>query len=116
MNLGIVGYRDFLDEDFIFKKINKWIEKNGKPIKIISGGATGVDSIAIKYAKLHEIPYQEFLPDRSLGKNGLLIRNTLIVNHSDVILAFPSQLSKGTFDTINKGNKKGIPVIIKYVD
>lgn len=42
-------------------------------------------------------------------------RNTEIVNHSDKLIAFHVNESKGTQDTIDKANKKGIPVkIFKY--
>lgn len=39
-------------------------------------------------------------------------RNTQIVNHSDELIAFHVNESKGTQDTIDKANKKGIPVKI----
>lgn len=42
-------------------------------------------------------------------------RNTQIVNHSNELIAFHVNESKGTQDTINKAQKKGIPVkIFKY--
>ena len=53
--VGIVGCRKFDDYDLFKQKIIEWINKNGPIDKIVSGGATGADSLAERYAKDNSI-------------------------------------------------------------
>lgn len=77
-----------------------------KPEFIVSGGAKGIDSYAKKLSEDLNISLLEFKPDyKTYGKNAPLVRNELIVKNSDVIIAFPSESSKGTYDTIRKAKK-----------
>lgn len=119
--LAIVGYRHFNDYDKAKNEIDKWISNNNKDIQdiksIISGGATGADTLAKRYANEHHINMIEHLAswkkkdpftgkmvyDRDSGKK----RNTLIVNDCTHLIAFISKYSKGTWDTINKAEKAG---------
>lgn len=76
------------------------------PEFIVSGGAKGIDSYAKQLSKDLNIPLLEFKPDyKTYGKKAPLQRNTLIVENSDVIIAFPSESSKGTYDTIRKARE-----------
>ena len=76
------------------------------PEFIVSGGAKGIDSYAKQLSKDLNIPLLEFKPDyKTYGKNAPIVRNELIVKNSDVIIAFPSESSKGTYDTIRKAKK-----------
>ena len=56
MRLAIVGSREMKDSALFNKVINEFIAKNGAPIAIVSGGASGADSLAEKYACLNKIP------------------------------------------------------------
>lgn len=112
--LGIVGSRNYDDYMTFEKYINEWISTHGVPLCIISGGATGIDTLAKKYAREHDISFREFVADwKKYGKNAGPKRNTLIVNASTHLIAFPGPESIGTYDTINKANKKklGMDVI-----
>lgn len=76
------------------------------PEFIVSGGAKGIDAYAAQLSKDLNIPLLEFKPDyKTYGKNAPLVRNELIVKNSDVIIAFPSESSTGTYDTIRKARK-----------
>ena len=76
------------------------------PIVIISGGASGIDAYAAQLSKDLNIPLLEFKPDyKTYGRGAPLQRNTLIVENSDVVIAFPSESSKGTYDTIRKAKQ-----------
>ena len=115
-SLGIVGSRNFNDYNLFKILIDEYIEDNGKPSKIISGGASGADSLAKRYAIENNIDLIEYKPDWSLGKKAGPIRNSKIVENCDCIIAFPSRSGRGTQDTINKSQNKNIPVKIIYID
>lgn len=119
MNLAIVGSRDYTNYHEFSKITSNFIKKYGKPDIIISGGAKGADSLAKEYAKQHNIPIKEFLPDWSKGLSAGPIRNSLIINNSTHVIAFPSRKGKGTQDSIKKtknNNLKNIPLEIHYID
>lgn len=107
MILAIVGSRTFkgsIEEDvseFILKKMGQ------VPKLIVSGGARGVDSLAVAYARKHKIPYKTFLPEWSkLGKKAGLARNTDIINAATHVIAFPDKKGgNGTRDSIRKAQK-----------
>ncbi|MGN1111705.1 MAG: SLOG family protein [Acutalibacteraceae bacterium] len=79
--------------------------------EIVSGGASGVDSCAGQYAKAHNIPLTEFLPDyRKYGKAAPLKRNIQIIEYADCVLAFWDGRSHGTRFVIDKCRRMGVPV------
>jgi predicted Rossmann fold nucleotide-binding protein DprA/Smf involved in DNA uptake len=105
MILAIVGGRDFNNVDLFLETVTKF-----NPSAIISGGAAGADTLAEQYAKTHAIPLQVFQADwKKYGRQAGPIRNKLIVESSDEVLAFWDGSSKGTQSTIKlatKANKK----------
>lgn len=112
--VAIVGSRYYTNYDTIERIVDGL---HLSPTCIVSGGARGVDTLAERYAQNRNIPCQVFTPDwKRFGKGAGIMRNTDIVASVNVIVAFPSKDSKGTFDTINKARKKGIIVHIHYVD
>lgn len=125
MKVAIVGCRDYNNYTYFKEKIEEWINEHGPIDSIVSGGATGVDTLAEKYADENNIkkiiyPVSEEEWHR-LGFAAGPIRNTKIINelltspnHCHVI-ALPSKKSKGTYDTIRKANNKKIPVTIFHV-
>jgi predicted Rossmann fold nucleotide-binding protein DprA/Smf involved in DNA uptake len=65
MRLAIVGSRTFLNplwEIEATEYITRCIKWFG-PELIISGGAEGIDTLAVDIANAYDIPTQEFLPD-----------------------------------------------------
>ena len=121
MKVAIVGCRSYNNYPYFKEKIEEWIQKNGKIDVIVSGGATGIDSLAEKYADDNHIPKIIYsVPKEDWHKIGDIagpLRNTKIINElSEVstchVIAFPSKKSKGTYDTIRKANNKKIPITI----
>lgn len=126
MRIAIVGSRDFNDYDFLVKTINQLF-----PIieVIISGGARGVDTLAERYAEDNNIQKEIYLanwptltPGCRIGvnksgnrynKDAGHIRNTIIVEKADAIIAFWDGKSPGTKNTIEKAKamKKLIHII-----
>lgn len=120
--LGIVGSRLLeggYQERLIVEKIDEWITANcnkDSVIKIVSGGATGVDTVARNYAIQRGLELKEFHANWSLGRKAGSLRNTQIVAAITHLIAFPIRESVGTMDTIRKAQHKGIPVTIHYLN
>ena len=114
MIIGITGSRNFEPKQTVFDVLNK-IYKYNNITKIVSGGAKGPDSLGAEWAKQNNIELKEHLPDwDKYGKSAGFRRNSLIVDDSDVILAFWNGESKGTkntMDTAIKKNKKVYRVV-----
>lgn len=81
--------------------------------RIVSGGATGVDSLAELFAKKHDIPLVVHAADwRRFGRRAGPMRNKNIIRDIDILLAFPSEHSVGTLHTIQEAqhNNKNVHV------
>lgn len=114
--LAIVGSRNFNDKSSFTKHVQEWIRENGKPEKIVSGGATGADRLARNFAKDNNIDLIEFLPDYNKhGRIAPLLRNTQIVECCTHAIAFPSKNGSGTQDTIRKLKNSNKSVTIHFV-
>lgn len=106
MKLAIIGSRHIQDFDLSLVVPTTTTE-------IISGGAKGVDTIARHFAQARGLKITEFLPEYSkYGKSAPIIRNKMIVNNADAILAIWDGSSKGTAFTIDFAKKQGKQVII----
>ena len=109
MRLAIIGSRSFNNYDSFEKTIFKNYKiENIK--EIISGGAEGTDTLAEEFAIKYSIPMSIFIPDWDLyGDYAKDIRNILIIDSSDEVIAFWDSISKGTkhlIDISNKAKKK----------
>ena len=106
MKIAIIGSRTC-------RKVDIKTHLDESPTSIISGGAKGADTYARDFAKANNIPFTEFLPDYAkYGSLAPLIRNKLIVDHCDMVLAFWDGKSRGTKHTINYAKQQGKPVRI----
>lgn len=117
MKLGIVGSRDFKDYLVLKEEIEK-LPEFSLIDEIISGGAKGADKLGVDYAKDNKIPWRVFYPKWRV--NGMydhkagFKRNSLIVEHSDIIIAFWDGRSGGTLDTIKKAEQFNKKIHIIY--
>ncbi len=74
--------------------VDEYIKEIGIPQIIISGGATGIDTMAELYAKKHNIPTQIFQAEwKQHGKRAGILRNIDIINASTHVLALPTSKS-----------------------
>ena len=112
MRVAIVGSRHFIDYEFFKEYIPEFVSKEAS--LIVSGGATGVDTLAEVYAREHNIKTQIFLPDYKTypPKIAPIKRNTTIVENCDILIAFWNHKTPGTRNSIEQANKKRIPVHI----
>jgi hypothetical protein len=103
MKIAIVGSRDFKDWGLLCS-----VMKEYRPSEIISGGAMGADSMAAAWAKEKGIPLKEFLPDyKKYGRSAPIRRNDLIVDASEMVIAFWDGTSRGTKYTYDYAEKAG---------
>jgi predicted Rossmann fold nucleotide-binding protein DprA/Smf involved in DNA uptake len=114
MILAIVGSRSVDDYDYVCSVIDTYIQANGTPELIVSGGARGIDSLAERYAKEHNIPTKIFPAEWGrLGKSAGYVRNALIVDACTHVLAIYDGVSKGTAHTINLARQKNKVVCVQ---
>jgi len=86
------------------------------PFVLVSGSAAGADSLAEEYADRHNYPKIIHIPDwNTYGRSAGFRRNRLIVDDSDLVLAFWDGSSSGTKSTIDICRHTNTPVeIITY--
>ncbi len=102
IKLAIVGSRNFNNYSTVFTEIFK-LHESYNIIKIVSGGAKGADKLAEQYAQELNIPTKIIYADwDTYGKRAGYIRNKLIWDEVDLIIAFWDGESKGTKHTIDK--------------
>jgi len=114
MRVAVVGSRSFNDYSFMENALDSYC-KAGMISKIVSGGAKGADTLAKRYAKEHDIDFEEFTAQWDFfGKSAGYRRNIKIVDNSDMIVAFIVKgfENKGTNHTIKIAYDKGKDVVI----
>ena len=117
MKLAIVGSRDFrnyvLLKKTILETLLKWDTKVEDIECIVSGGARGADMLGEIWANKNKLNKKIFKPEwDKYGKGAGIMRNTDIVDESTHMIAFVAPTSRGTWDSIRKAQKKGIPIEI----
>lgn len=104
MKVAIVGSRDLFVEN-----LEDYVPMDAE--EIISGGASGIDFCAMRYAHKHRIPLTEIRPDYRRYKRGApLKRNLEIIAKADLVLAFWDGSSTGTKFVIDNCIKQNVPV------
>jgi len=114
MKLAVIGGRDFRDKELLYSTLNSL---KIKPEKIISGGASGADTLAESWANDNKIEVQIFYPDwKKHGKAAGPIRNRLIIGNCDVCIAFWDGKSRGTKSSIDLCKTNGVSLhVINYL-
>lgn len=123
MRVAIIGSRSITDRDKVNQIIFKFLSQANVPIPVIlSGGAVGVDSLALDYAKEHGYDYILFEPYHLLDRRAefkpdfFFARNRQIVKNADCVLAIWDTKSKGTEHTIKYAQSLNKPVtVIKVI-
>lgn len=111
MKIAIIGSRECGNFNFEQELKNRLLVFPTDTI--ISGGARGIDTLAAQYARKRGMKLLEFRPDyATFGRGATFVRNRLIVDMADVVLAYWNGTSRGTKYTIEYAKKKYVPVII----
>lgn len=108
MNIAVVGSRTF-DNYALLKSVLD----NYHIATIVSGGASGADSLAQQYAQEKGILIKVYPADwKKYGRAAGAIRNKEIVHTADYIFAFWDQRSPGTKNCLEFANKHNKPYTI----
>jgi predicted Rossmann fold nucleotide-binding protein DprA/Smf involved in DNA uptake len=113
MKVIIAGSRDFHDYDIVLKAIK---ESQFNISEVVSGMASGVDQLAIRYAQENNLPLHEYWAEWEFyGKSAGPIRNRLMAKNADALIAIHSKDSKGTKNMIETALKEGLRVFVRLV-
>ncbi len=114
MKLAIVGSRTFNDYETLSYALKSHFSSM-RVDEIISGGASGADKLAAKFAKENGIKLTEFLPDWDKhGRAAGFIRNEDIVGAGDFLVAFWDGVSRGTRNDLSIAKRLKKPTLIIY--
>ncbi|HAN21645.1 MAG TPA: hypothetical protein DCP51_08250 [Clostridiales bacterium] len=109
MKVAVIGSRSITNID-----IERYLPKG--ITLLITGGAVGIDTIAEKYADRKRIKKQIFFPDYGrYGKSAPLMRNKLIVDNADIVIAIWDGVSTGTNYTVKYAERIGKPFELHIV-
>lgn len=114
--LAIVGSRRWCDYPEFTNILEDWIKEHDVPTSIVSGGASGVDSMTRKWAIDQKIPLVEHLIDKKKYRlRASHVHHKEIVQACTHLLALPGLRSVGTFDSIKKARKAKKHITIRSV-
>ena len=109
VRVAIVGSREYPD----WHQVYQYVETLPADAVVISGGARGVDRVAVEYARRRRLITEVYPADwETHGKSAGFIRNQTIVERADQIVAFWDGTSKGTADTIRRARAAGKPIMV----
>jgi hypothetical protein len=113
MKVIIAGGRDFVNYD-VLKNFCDYILVNQDDVEIISGNAVGADALGERYAKERGYKLTLFPADWDKhGKKAGFIRNSVMANVADGLIAFHDGVSKGTAMMIKLAQEKNLKVRVK---
>jgi hypothetical protein len=111
--LAVIGGRSFQDYACLSRHVQRLMGLYNVHT-LVSGGASGTDRLAERFARENGLPMLVLLPDWSLGPGADLLRNKEIVEKADYVLAFWNKRSKGTSNTIQRAKKTGKRLRVVY--
>lgn len=116
MRLLVCGPRNWDNKWYVYDILQRLTHANGDTI--ITGGATGVDSIALGWAKEHGVEWERYPAEwTTYGRSAGPIRNKRMLDEGkpNLVVAFQRYGVFGTVGThnmIRQALKAGIPVLI----
>tara|TARA_R110000803_G_scaffold157924_2_gene222251 strand:- start:4389 stop:4739 length:351 start_codon:yes stop_codon:yes gene_type:complete len=109
MRLIVAGGRYFDDYDLLKMELDRFLSDVDGEIEIVSGMASGADSLGIKYAKEKGYPVKEFYAQwGQFGKKAGPLRNAEMANYATHCVCFWDGISKGTGNMIDLAEKNGL--------
>lgn len=110
----IAGGRYFSDYELLKKTCDEFLQdKTGEEIVIISGHASGADTLGERYAQEKGFKIETYPADwKKYGRAAGTIRNEQMANIANALVAFWDGKSKGTKSMISLAKKKGLQVFV----
>ena len=112
MRVLVCGGRDNNDEDYVVKTLDRVLSARGPFERVIHGDARGVDRIAGKWARAHNILEWDFLPEwHRVDPESGVNRNQrmMLAGAPDLVIAFPG--GEGTESMVAQAKAADIEVI-----
>jgi len=107
--VAIVGSRKWTDHEMV----RGYVYSLDDDDTVVSGGAKGVDSWAELYARERGLDVIIFKPDwNQHGRRAGMLRNHDIVENCDRMVAFWSDSSTGTANSISRARAAGKPTLV----
>lgn len=112
-SVAVVGSRDVKSCAALARRLGELA-----PVKVVSGGAKGVDALAANWARTHGVPLVELRPDYAAhGPTAAThVRNAEIVKRASLVLVVWDGRSKGTLSTLRAAQRLGRPVELLPLD
>lgn len=118
MRVIIAGGRDYKNYNFVKEQLDELWSKHLelKELTILNGMASGVDSLAYKWAKERNFTIEEYPAQwNRYGKAAGPMRNRQMAEKADVLIAFWDGHSPGTQNMIEEARAKKLKIkIIGY--
>ena len=113
----VAGCRDFADYELLKEKCDFYLQ-NKKPeiIVIVSGHASGADTLGERYAQERGYETEIYPADwKTNGRAAGPIRNAQMATVADALIAFWDGKSRGTKNMIDTATKRGLQVaVVRY--
>lgn len=115
----IAGSRKFNDYDKLLNAVNDCgihLINSVDPVEIVSGHASGADSLGEKMAKAYKYPLKIFPAEwDTYGKSAGVIRNKQMAQYASeadrgILIAFPIGESRGTRNMIELAKRYGLEI------
>ena len=111
----IAGSRYFSDKDYAFSALDNYASSHGYPDEVVSGTASGADTLGELWANLHNIPIRRFPPDwKTYGRRAGPIRNGRMAEYAGengTLFLFWDGNSAGSRSMFKEAEKRGVPVV-----
>jgi len=110
----VAGTRDFIDKEYLFKVLDRYLGKrNPKTITILDGKARGPDRFGGEYGEAKGIRVLPYPADWDKhGKAAGFIRNEEMACAGSHLIAFWDGVSNGTKDMIERATAHGLMVVV----
>lgn len=114
----IAGSRSFRDYSMLAVHCDRMLSRvSDRGVVVVSGHAFGADRMGEKYALERHYRIDRFIPDWSgQGKRAGIIRNELMADNADALIAFWDGRSRGTAHMIECAKSKGLKVSVKMFE
>ena len=110
----VAGTKSFADYGLMKEKLDEYFKDGAEPVEIVSGHAEGADMLGERYAAERGLSCRVFPAEwQKYGRKAGVLRNSQMLDYASEsipeVVAFWNGTSSGTFDTIKKACKSGIP-------